>query len=98
MCAWCVRFGHDISASVRQWLLPFVSGRCPEDDQWVNTHNLYVAMFSPSTIQIVPFDPEHGPDTARQYAGKYASKPEKWYMGNVCASIPRARVQSTAAA
>ena len=43
----------------------------------MNAHNLYLAMFSPSTIQIVPFDPEHGPDTARQYAGKYASKPEK---------------------
>jgi len=46
----------------------------------VNAHNLYLAMFSPSTIQIVPFDPEHGPDTARQYAGKYASKPEKWCL------------------
>ena len=44
----------------------------------MNAHNLDLAMFSRSTIQIVPFDPEHGPDTARQYAGKYASKPEKW--------------------
>ena len=46
----------------------------------MNARNLYLAMFSPSTIQIVPFDPEHGPDTARQYAGKYASKPEKWCL------------------
>ena len=53
----------------------------------MNTHNLYLAMFSPSTIQIVPFDSEHGADTARQYAGKYASKPEKWYTTILCASL-----------
>ena len=36
-------------------------------------------MYSPSTVHVLPFDPSYGGDTARQYAGKYASKPEKWY-------------------
>ena len=53
--------------------------RCPEDDQWVVPHELYLAMFSPSTVNVLPFDPKHGADQARQYAAKYASKPEKWY-------------------
>ena len=53
--------------------------RCSEDDQWLVPHNLYVAMFSPATVNCLPFDPRHGADQARQYAGKYASKPEKWY-------------------
>ena len=34
-------------------------------------------MFSPATIHVLPFDPLHGNDNARVYAGKYASKPEK---------------------
>ena len=54
--------------------------RLEDDDQWLNPHNLYLAMFSPSTVHCLPFDPRHGADTARQYAGKYASKPEKWYL------------------
>ena len=45
--------------------------------QWLNPHNWYLAMFSPSTIHVLPFDPHHGNDNARVYAGKYASKPEK---------------------
>ena len=53
--------------------------RLPEDDQWLNPHNLYLAMFSPATVHVLPFDPRHGADQARQYACKYASKPEKWY-------------------
>jgi len=53
--------------------------RCEEDDQWLNPHNLYLMMFSPSTIHVLPFDPHCGKDTARVYAGKYASKAEKWY-------------------
>lgn len=53
--------------------------RLQDDDQWLNPHNLYLAMFSPSTVHVLPFDPRFGADTARQYAGKYASKPEKWY-------------------
>ena len=31
-----------------------------EDDQWVNPHNLALAMFSPSTVHFAPFDPETG--------------------------------------
>ena len=53
--------------------------RCEEDDQWLNPHELYIAMFSPATVHCLPFDPRYGADTARQYAGKYASKAEKWY-------------------
>ena len=53
--------------------------RCVEDDQWVNPHVLYLAMFSPATVHCLPFDPYHGADTARQYCAKYASKAEKWY-------------------
>ena len=53
--------------------------RCQEDDQWLNPHNLYLMMFSPSTIHVLPFDPRVGSDQARHYAGKYASKAEKWY-------------------
>ena len=30
--------------------------------------------------QVLAFDPEIGADTARQYASKYCSKPEKWYQ------------------
>eukprot|EP00973_Karenia_brevis_P086601 12009300-Karenia_brevis.AAC.1 len=36
-------------------------------------------MFSPSTVHVLPFDPCHGADTARQYGTKYAGKPEKYY-------------------
>ena len=45
----------------------------------MNPHNLYLMMFSPSTIHVLPFDPRVGSDQARHYAGKYASKAEKWY-------------------
>ena len=54
--------------------------RLEEDDQWVNPHELYMAMFSPSTVHCLPFDPRYGADTARQYCGKYASKAEKHYF------------------
>ena len=53
--------------------------RLPEDDQWVVPHNLYMTMFSPSSVNVLNFDPHHGCDQARGYATKYASKPEKWY-------------------
>jgi hypothetical protein len=53
--------------------------RLEEDDQWLNPHQLYLAMFSPATVHCLPFDPRFGADTARQYCGKYASKAEKWY-------------------
>ena len=36
-------------------------------------------MFSPSSAHIAPFCPNNGADAARQYACKYAGKPEKWY-------------------
>ena len=54
--------------------------RCEEDDQWLNPHNWYLAMFSPSTIHVLPFDPQHGYAEARYYAGKYAAKAEKSYF------------------
>ena len=57
--------------------------RCQEDDQWLVPHELYLAMFSPATVNVLPFDPRHGADQARQYAAKYASKPEKWYYMEV---------------
>ena len=41
--------------------------RLPEDDRWVVPHNLEMAMFSPATVNVLPFDPEHGADQARQY-------------------------------
>ena len=53
--------------------------RLEEDDAWLNPHELYLAMFSPATVHCLPFDPKYGSDTARQYCGKYASKPEKWF-------------------
>ena len=54
--------------------------RLPEDDQWVVPHNLALAMFSPSTVNVLPFDPRHGAEQARLYATKYASKQEPWYF------------------
>ena len=45
--------------------------------QWLNPHNWYLMMFSPATVHVLPFDPHHGSENARVYAGKYASKPEK---------------------
>jgi hypothetical protein len=53
--------------------------RYPADDRWVVPHDLELAMFSPSTINVVPFDPHRNVDQAKQYAGKYVAKPEKWF-------------------
>ena len=53
--------------------------RLPEDDAWCVPHNLSVLMFSPSCVNVICFDPQRGADQARSYAGKYASKPERWY-------------------
>ena len=53
--------------------------RLPQDDEWVVPHNLYLAMFSPSSVNVLCFDPRCGADQARGYAGKYCSKPEAWY-------------------
>jgi hypothetical protein len=38
-----------------------------------------LTVFAPSSVHVLGFDPRHGADQARNYAGKYASKPEKWY-------------------
>ena len=57
--------------------------RLPEDDQFVVPHNLYLTMFSPASVNVMPFDPTRGADHARAYATKYCSKPEKWYSRNV---------------
>ena len=35
-------------------------------------------MFSPSSVNVLCFDPHRGADQARSYAAKYCSKPEKW--------------------
>ena len=53
--------------------------RLPEDDQWVVPHNLYLTVFSPASVNVMPFDPTRGSDHARAYATKYCSKPEKWW-------------------
>ena len=45
----------------------------------LNPHNIFMAMFSPSSAHVAPFCPHNGADSARQYACKYAGKPEKWY-------------------
>ena len=50
--------------------------RLPEDDQFVVPHNLYLTMFSPASVNVMPFDPQRGADHARSYAAKYAAKPE----------------------
>ena len=42
--------------------------RLEADDQWLNPHNLYLMMFSPSSAHIAPFCPNNGADAARQYA------------------------------
>ena len=60
--------------------------RCEEDDQWLNPHNRYLMMFSPSTIHVLPFDPQHGHAEARYYAGKYAAKAEKSYFLDTAAA------------
>ena len=36
----------------------------------------YLTMFSPNSVNFMPFDPQRGADHARAYATKYASKPE----------------------
>ena len=49
--------------------------RLPEDDQFVVPHNLYLTMFSPASVNVMPFDPLHGADHARAYATKYCRRP-----------------------
>ena len=40
----------------------------------LNPHNIFMAMFSPSSAHVAPFCPHNGADSARQYACKYAGK------------------------
>ena len=54
--------------------------RLPDDDQWVVPHNIYLAVYSPSSVNVLCFDPSHGADQARGYAGKYCSKPERYFF------------------
>ena len=44
--------------------------RLPEDDMWVVPHNIYIVMFSPSSVNVIAFDPHRGADQARGYATK----------------------------
>ena len=37
-------------------------------------------MFSPASVNVLAFDPNHGADQARGYAGKYCSKPERYFF------------------
>ena len=67
--------------------------RCSADDAWVNPHNLYLMMFSPSTIHVLPFDPYHGSDSARFYASKYTTKANKWYYLETLKDAVRAWLQ-----
>ena len=48
--------------------------RLLEDDQFVVPHNLYLTMFSPASVNVMPFDPLHGADHARAYATKYCRR------------------------
>ena len=34
-------------------------------------HNLYLMMYSPASVNVLPFDPLQGADAARAYATKY---------------------------
>jgi len=43
-------------------------------------HNIYLAMFSPASVNVLAFDPNHGADQSRGYAGKYCSKPERYFF------------------
>ena len=49
------------------------------NDEWVVPHNLELAAFSPSTINVMLFDHYRGADQCRSYACKYCGKPEPWY-------------------
>lgn len=57
--------------------------RYPADDRWVVPHDLHMAMFSPATINVLPFDPHRNLDQTTLYASKYVSKPEKWFKLDV---------------
>ena len=54
--------------------------RLPDDDQWVVPHNIYLAVYSPSSVNVLAFDPTHGADQARGYACKYCAKPKRYFF------------------
>lgn len=39
----------------------------------------YLTVFAPSSVHVLGFDPRHGADQARNYAGKYASTASRKY-------------------
>ena len=62
-------------------MLPYLArAEKEEDDQWVVPHNLCLAVYSPSSVNVLALGPNHGSDQARNYAGKYASKPEQYFF------------------
>ena len=63
--------------------IPHSSGPTP--------YNWYLMMFSPATIHVLPFDPHHGNDNARVYAGKNASKPERAQITFALSPVPLMR-------
>ena len=65
-----------VQSSVFPWYQPYqcfcentqrvaLQRRLPEDDQWVVPHNLYLTLFSPASLNVMPFDPTRGSDHAR---------------------------------
>ena len=62
--------------------------RLPEDDQFVVPHNLYLTMFSPASVNVMPFDPLHGADHARAYATKYCRRPISLNNASRCYPFP----------
>ena len=40
--------------------------RCVEDDGFVTSHNIYLTVFSASSVNVLPFDPDRNSDQASQ--------------------------------
>ena len=53
-----------------------------------------VSMFTPSSVNVICFDPNHNSDQARGYAAKYCSKPEKWWAPVALLENRAARMRS----
>ena len=53
--------------------------RYPRDDRWVVPHDLEMAMFSPATINVLPFNPYYNKDQMVWYVTKYVAKGDKTY-------------------
>ena len=52
--------------------------RHPPDDSHVVPHNLFLTMFSPSSVNVLAFDPQRGSDHGRAYAPRlvFEARPE----------------------